>query len=131
MEHTITALTAQKRNQQRVNVYLDGDFAFGLSVMELETAVRHHIPIVIVVANNDGNGGSLRHRMHMKDTGAETVTMYQKGLRYDAIAGVLGCYSEYIEKATDIGPALARAIASRRPACINVTVDRDAPFPSD
>ena len=31
MEHRITALTAQKRNQQRVNVYLDGEFAFGLS----------------------------------------------------------------------------------------------------
>jgi regulatory protein len=31
MEHTITALTAQKRNHQRVNVYLDGEFAFGLS----------------------------------------------------------------------------------------------------
>lgn len=31
MEHTITALTVQKRNQQRVNVYLDGEYAFGLS----------------------------------------------------------------------------------------------------
>lgn len=31
MNHTITALTAQKRNRQRVNVYLDGEFAFGLS----------------------------------------------------------------------------------------------------
>jgi len=31
MEHKITALTAQKRNHQRVNVFLDGEFAFGLS----------------------------------------------------------------------------------------------------
>jgi regulatory protein len=31
MGHRITALTAQKRNPQRVNVYLDGEFAFGLS----------------------------------------------------------------------------------------------------
>jgi regulatory protein len=31
MEHKITALTAQKRNRQRVNVYLDGEFAFGLT----------------------------------------------------------------------------------------------------
>ena len=30
MEHKITALTLQKRNPQRVNVYLDGEFAFGL-----------------------------------------------------------------------------------------------------
>lgn len=31
MEHTITALTVQKRNPNRVNVYLDGEFAFGLA----------------------------------------------------------------------------------------------------
>lgn len=31
MDHKITALKLQKRNLQRVNVYLDGEFAFGLS----------------------------------------------------------------------------------------------------
>jgi regulatory protein len=31
MEHKITRLTLQKRNHQRVNVYLDGEYAFGLS----------------------------------------------------------------------------------------------------
>jgi regulatory protein len=31
MDHKITALTLQKRNRQRVNVYLDGEFAFGLA----------------------------------------------------------------------------------------------------
>ena len=31
MSHRITALKLQKRNRQRVNVYLDGDFAFGLA----------------------------------------------------------------------------------------------------
>ena len=31
MEREITAIKAQKRNQQRVNIYLDGTFAFGLS----------------------------------------------------------------------------------------------------
>jgi len=31
MMHKITALTVQKRNRRRVNVYLDGEFAFGLA----------------------------------------------------------------------------------------------------
>lgn len=31
MKHTITALRVQKRNPERVNVYLDGEFAFGLA----------------------------------------------------------------------------------------------------
>ena len=29
---TITALTAQKRNRDRVNIFLDGEFAFGLAI---------------------------------------------------------------------------------------------------
>jgi regulatory protein len=31
MGRKVTALTAQKRNRERVNVYLDGEFAFGLA----------------------------------------------------------------------------------------------------
>jgi len=34
MGRQITALRVQKRNRQRVNVYLDGDFAFGLAAIE-------------------------------------------------------------------------------------------------
>jgi regulatory protein len=33
MERKITALKTQKRNHQRVNVHLDGEFAFGLSMI--------------------------------------------------------------------------------------------------
>jgi regulatory protein len=34
MSGTITALEAQKKNKERVNVYLDGRFAFGLAALE-------------------------------------------------------------------------------------------------
>jgi regulatory protein len=34
MAGTITALRFQKRNKNRVNVYLDGQFAFGLVAIE-------------------------------------------------------------------------------------------------
>jgi len=34
MAGTITALVAQKRNKERVNIYLDGEFAFGLAMIE-------------------------------------------------------------------------------------------------
>lgn len=125
------AIAAKVLYPARPVVAICGDFAFGLSAMELETAVRHQVPIVIVVANNDGNGGSLRHRMHFADTAAEPVSMFQRGLRYDRMLEVLGGCGEHVERAEDIGPALRRAIASNRPACINIVVDPDAPFPSD
>lgn len=125
------AIAAKLARPERPVVAICGDFAFGLSVMELETAVRHNVPIVIVIANNDGNGGSLRQRMHMHNVGAEPIMMFQSGLRYDKIASVLGGFAEHVEYARDIGPALTRAIASNRPACISVAVDQDAPFPAD
>ncbi len=125
------AIAAKLAHPQRAVVAICGDFAFGLSVMEFETAVRHNVAIVIVVANNDGNGGSLRHKMHFPDDIVEPVAMFQPGLRYDRIVDILGGYGQHVERAVDIGPAIARAIASARPACINVAIDPDAPFPRD
>lgn len=45
---------------KRPVVAICGDFALGLGVMELETAVRHGVPIVVTMADNDGDVGSLR-----------------------------------------------------------------------
>jgi len=89
------------------------------------------VPIVVVVGNNDGNGGALRQRTHFAATGGEPVTMFQRGLRYDVVAGALGCHAEHVDQANAVGPAIARALAAQRPACINVAVDPDAPFPHD
>ena len=125
------AIAAKLTYPERPVVAICGDFAFGLSVMELETAARHNVPVVIVIANNDGNGGSLRQRMHMPNACAERVMMSQSGLRYDRIAEVFGGYAEHVAQAGDIGRALERAIASNRPACINIAVDPDAHFPTD
>jgi thiamine pyrophosphate-dependent acetolactate synthase large subunit-like protein len=106
-------------------------FAFGLGALELETAVRHNVAIVIVIANNDGNGGSLRQRMHMGNACRESIMMFQSGLRYDRICEVLGGVGEHVEHARDVGPALERAIASGRPACVNIAIDSCAIFPFD
>ena len=34
MSGTVSGLEIQKKNKERVNVYLDGEFAFGLSLLE-------------------------------------------------------------------------------------------------
>ncbi len=125
------AVAAKIEHPERPVVAICGDFAFGLGAMELETAVRHHVPIVVVVANNDGNSGSLRQRMHLGDGGAESVMMFLPGLRYDRIMEMFGGRAEHVDRPEDIGPALTRAIADGRAACINVAVDPDAPFPAD
>jgi 2-hydroxyacyl-CoA lyase 1 len=125
------ALAAKLEHPGRPVVAICGDFAFGISAIELETAVRHQIAIVVIVANNDGNAGSLRHRMHRSSGGGEPVTMFRPGLRYDRIGEIFGSHAEHVDRAGDIGPALKRAIACGRPACINVAVDPDAVYPAD
>ena len=125
------AIAAKLACPARPVVAICGDFAVGQSIMELETAARHRVPIVVVVGNNDGNGGTLRQRTHFAATGGEPVTMFQRGLRYDVVAGALGCHAEHVDQANAVGPAIARALAAQRPACINVAVDPDAPFPHD
>jgi 2-hydroxyacyl-CoA lyase 1 len=125
------ALAARLAKPDRPVVTICGDFAVGHAIIELETAVRHRVPFVVVVANNDGNGGTLRHRMHMEGIAGEPLTCYGPGVRYDLVAAALGCHAERVADEAGIGPALRRALASARPALIDVTVDPDAPYPSD
>src|SRR5690606_4747492 len=72
------AIAAKLVHPERPVVAICGDFAFGLSAMELEAASRHNVPIVVVVANNSGNAGSLRQRMHT-DESCEPIMAFQKG----------------------------------------------------
>ena len=124
------AIAAKLAHPQRSVVAVCGDFAFGLGVMELETAVRHGVPIVVIVANNHGNAGSLRQKMYLSKY-PERVVMFQPGLRYDRLMETFGGYAEHVEHSGGVSPALERALASARAACINVVIDSDAPFPGD
>lgn len=105
---------------------LCGDCAFGFSAMELETAARHNVPIVVVVANNDGISGRRTHQRFYPPDYPERVTMYQADLRYDRLAETLGAHGEYVERPDELRPALERALSAGRPACVNVRVNPDA-----
>ena len=109
-------------------VVVSGDFAFGLNAMEMETAVRLRVPVVAVVANNDGNGGALLQRAFYPQS-PDAITMFGRDIHYDRMMTAFGGYGEYVDRAEEIGPALRRALASGLPACINVRVDPEAPYP--
>jgi thiamine pyrophosphate-dependent acetolactate synthase large subunit-like protein len=111
-------------------VVLCGDTAFGFSAMEMETAVRHQIPIIVVVVNNDGNAGAL-HQKAFYPPGHERVTMFQPDIRYEQIMRAFGGHAEFVDRAEDLNSALERAANSGIAACINVKVDPHAPYPRD
>ena len=99
-------------------VVVHGDGSFGMNGMEIDTAVRHGVPIVCVIANN-GGWTAIRPGPHRpgRDLGF---------VRYDLMAEGLGAYGELVERPEDIRPALDRAMASGRPAVVNVIVDAHA-----
>ena len=52
------------------------------------------------------------------------------GKHYDEVARALGAAGEYVQAPADLRPALERALASGRPACVNVQI-ASLPSPAD
>jgi acetolactate synthase-1/2/3 large subunit len=114
------ALAAKLAHSDRPVVLLCGDGTFGLNAMELDTAVRHDIPIVCVVSN-DGSWGMSRHGQ-LRNHGHAVAT--DLGVRpYHDVARALGAYGEFVDDAPEVRAAVERACGSGRPAVVNVAVD--------
>ena len=112
-------------------VVICGDYSFGLSAMDLETAVRHAIPFIIIIANNNGINGEFRQKRYLSADYPERFSEYQPFLRYDQIMKVFGGHAEWVDELGKLRPALNRAACSGLPACINVCVDPNPPHPGN
>jgi thiamine pyrophosphate-dependent acetolactate synthase large subunit-like protein len=121
-------IAAKLSSPGRMVVVISGDFAFGLNAMEMETAVRLRVPVVIVVANNDGNGGAVTQRTYYPQS-ADPITAFGPDIHYDRMMSAFGGHGEYVDGAEGIRPALTRAVESGMPACINVRIDPGSPYP--
>jgi len=124
------AIGAKLACPERSVIAICGDTAFAFSAMEMETAVRHKIAVIVVVVNNDGNTGALMERACFPSS-PERVTMFQPDIHYENIMRTFGGHSEFADRPEQIRPALERAAASGKAACINVRVDPYAPYPRD
>ncbi|MCH7888777.1 MAG: thiamine pyrophosphate-binding protein [Proteobacteria bacterium] len=96
---------------------LHGDGSFGLNAMEFDTAVRHRVPVLVVISLNGGWTADPAKEKPGRDLGYT---------RYDKIAEALGGHGEFVEEPADIRPALERAAAALgdgKPALVNVVTD--------
>ena len=100
---------------------LFGDGAFGLNGMDFESMVRHNLPVVGVIGN-DGQWAQIKHPQHAM-LGHSTAADLAPGTRYDRMVEALGGYGELVTQPDQIRPAIERAFASGKPACINVLTD--------
>ena len=98
-------------------VVLHGDGSFGLNAMELDTAIRHKLPVLVVISLNGG---------WTADPDQSTPGRNLGYTRFDQVAQALGCHGEYVENPGDIRPALERAaaaVAKGQTAVVNVVTD--------
>jgi acetolactate synthase-1/2/3 large subunit len=122
------AIAAQVAHPDRRVLCVVGDGSVGLNFSEFDTMARHGLPIVVVV-NNDQMWGMSAHGQDLIYGRERRVVTELGPVRYDLAAAGFGCHAEFVTKASDIGPALERAFASGRPACVNVMTDPEVISP--
>jgi len=116
------AIGAKLAFPQSQVVVLTGDGALGFSVMEFETAVRHKLPVVVVVANDTLFGVEVYYQQ--KWYGPDRVVATDMtDTRWDLVAKAMGAHGEFVETPDQLRPALERAFAANLPACVNVAAE--------
>ncbi len=118
------ALGAKAAAPARPVVSIIGDGGFGFTLAEITTAVAHELPVVAVVLDNGAWGAEKAYQMEFFDgrlLGAEIESP-----PYDEVAKLCGAHGFKVEEPGDLGPALAEALASGRPAVVHVKIDPKA-----
>ena len=98
---------------------ITGDGSFGFNGMELDTAVRHGLDIVVLLGNDAAWG--IDKNIQLGLYGKPVITDLAP-TRYDLVAAGLGAHGELVERSEQLAPALERALAARRPALLNIRV---------
>ncbi|MGH3383507.1 MAG: acetolactate synthase [Nocardioidaceae bacterium] len=108
-------------------VVLYGDGAAGMSLLDVDTLVRHDLPVVMVVGNNSAWGlekGPMQF-LYGYDVAADLAPR----TAYDDVVKALGGAGETVTAPDQIGPALDRAFESGVPYLVNVITDIAAAYP--
>ena len=105
-------------------IAIEGDSAFGFSGMEVETICRYHLPICVVVFNNNG----VYRGTDVNASGGADVapTVFVKGARYDKMMEAFGGVGVQATTPAQLQEAMEAAIASGLPTLINAVIDETA-----
>ena len=114
------ALALQLAHPRRPVAVITGDGALGFYIAEMDTAVRHKLPIVVIVGNDAGWG--LERELQSFASGGVTVACELQSTPYDVIMRGFGGGGETVERLEQVRPAVQRAFASGVPYCLNVKI---------
>ncbi len=121
------AIAARVARPSSQVVLLLGDGAAGFSLMDVDTLVRHNLPVVMVMGNNSA-WGLEKGPMQML-YGYDVVADLAPRTAYDSVVSALGGAGETVTDPRQIGPALDRAFAAGTPYLVNVITDVNAAYP--
>ncbi|MCI4187643.1 oxalyl-CoA decarboxylase [Dickeya dianthicola] len=102
-------------------IAIEGDSAFGFSGMEVETICRYHLPVCVVVFNNNGIYKGTDTNASGGDDMAPTV--FVKDARYEMMMQAFGGVGVHVATADELHRAMNEAIASGKPTLINAVID--------
>ncbi len=117
------AIAARAADPEATVIAVMGDGTFGFHMAEFDTALRCNLPFVAVVGNDAT--WNAEHQIQLREYGpGRTHGCDLLPARYDLVAAALGGHGELVTSAAQLGPALERALASGKPACVNVMIER-------
>ncbi|ARU06402.1 benzaldehyde lyase [Comamonas serinivorans] len=109
-------------------VHLTGDGALGFHIQDFDTMVRHGLPILNVVLNNQVWGMSIHGQQIMYGEDYHAISKLG-GTHYANIAQGFGMHSERVTRFADLEGAVARALAHQGPSFIEVMTAADVVHP--
>jgi len=121
------AMAVKTAFPQKKVLMVNGDGAFGLNGFEFDTFVRFGMAVVSVVGNDRQWGQIIVGQRAMYGRERVVASLLGDNARYDKVVEALGGHGEYVERPQDIRPALERAFASGKAACVNVITDPEPP----
>ena len=116
-------------------ICFSGDGGFMYHIAELETAVRYNIPVVSVVNNNHGLLQDKRgdDRAYQAVPGSHSSDLWEfNDVDMSKVAEAMGAFGIRVDQPQDIQNAIEEALASGRPAVVDVVtdpLDSEAPIP--
>lgn len=117
------ALGAKLAQPHRPVLCASGDMGAMCNIGELETAVRENIPVVYVVFNDQGLGNE--RAFQNEHFGGRYFAVDYKNPDFGALAKVFGAHGEHVTRPQDLEGAIQRALASGKPAIVDVMIDQN------
>jgi acetolactate synthase I/II/III large subunit len=115
------AVAAKLVHPDRIALCFTGDGDFVMSSPELATAVQYELPIVILLVNN-GMFATIRMHQERQFPGRVIGTSLENP-DFPALAHAYGAHGERVERTEDFEAAFERALASGKPAVLELPVD--------